>query len=313
MTRHDSPAVEITALTKSFPSRVGTVHAVRGIDLTVTRGEVVAVLGPNGAGKTTTLDVVLGLTAPTSGDVRVLGRSPREAVRAGRVSAVLQTGGLLRDLTVRETVDLIASTYAVHAPVGDVMRRANLTGVASRKVSKCSGGEQQRLRFALALLPDPELLILDEPTAGMDVSARRAFWDAMHAEAAAGRTVLFATHYLEEADSFASRIVLVADGRVVADGPTDVIRGQALGRTVAARLDLGAVDTAVAALRALASVHDVRVDHDRLSVTTSDSDAVARALLTELGARDLEVTTGSLESAFVALTSVPSATEGAAA
>src|SRR5689334_18489005 len=114
MTRADTPAVEITALTKSFPSRAGTVQAVRGIDLTVARGEVVAVLGPNGAGKTTTLDVVLGLTAPTSGEVRVLGRSPREAVRAGRVSAVLQTGGLLRDLTVRETVELIASTYAVH-------------------------------------------------------------------------------------------------------------------------------------------------------------------------------------------------------
>ncbi|GAA4124382.1 ABC transporter ATP-binding protein [Knoellia locipacati] len=310
MTRADTPAVEITALTKSFPSRAGTVQAVRGIDLTVARGEVVAVLGPNGAGKTTTLDVVLGLTAPTSGEVRVLGRSPREAVRTGRVSAVLQTGGLLRDLTVRETVELIASTYAVHAPVEDVVRRANLTGVSSRKVSKCSGGEQQRLRFALALLPDPELLILDEPTAGMDVSARRAFWDAMHAEAAAGRTVLFATHYLEEADSFASRIVLVADGRVAADGPTDVIRGQALGRTVAARLDLDAVDTAATALRSLVSVREVRVDHDRLTVTTSDSDAVARVLLTELGARDLEVTTGSLEAAFVALTSAP---EGAAA
>ena len=313
MTRHDSPAVEITALTKSFPSRAGTVQAVRGIDLTVTRGEVVAFLGPNGAGKTTTLDVVLGLTTPTSGEVRVLGRSPREAVRAGRVSAVLQTGGLLRDLTVRETVELIASTYAVHAPVEDGMRRANLTAVCARKVSKCAGGEQQRLRFALALLPDPELLVLDEPTAGMDVSARRAFWDAMHAEAAAGRTVLFATHYLEEADSFASRIVLVAEGRVVADGPTDVLRGQALGRTVAARLDLGAVDGAASALRALPSVHEVRVDHDRLSVTTSDSDGVARVLLTDLGARDLEVTTGSLESAFVALTSAPPTPEGAAA
>ncbi len=316
MTHHDSPAVELTALTKTFPGRAGAVLAVRGIDLTIARGEVVAFLGPNGAGKTTTLDLVLGLTTPTSGSVRVLGRAPREAVRAGRVSAVLQTGGLLRDLTVRETVELIASTYAVHTPVEDVLGRANLTTLSNRKVSKCSGGEQQRLRFALALLPDPELLVLDEPTAGMDVSARHTFWESMHAEAAAGRTILFATHYLEEADAFASRIVLVAGGRVVADGPTDVVRGRALGRTVAARVDHDLVAAAVADLRALPSVHDVSVERDRLTVTTSDSDAVARTLLTSLGARDLVVTSGSLESAFLPLTgSDPDATttEGAAA
>ncbi len=316
MTHHDSPAVELTALTKTFPGRAGAVLAVRGIDLTIARGEVVAFLGPNGAGKTTTLDLLLGLTTPTSGEVRVLGGSPREAVRAGRVSAVLQTGGLLRDLTVRETVELIASTNAVHAPVEDVLGRANLTTLSNRKVSKCSGGEQQRLRFGLALLPDPELLVLDEPTAGMDVSARHAFWESMHAEAAAGRTILFATHYLEEADAFASRIVLVAGGRVVADGPTDVVRGRALGRTVAARVDHDLVAAAVADLRALPSVHDVSVERDRLTVTTSDSDAVARTLLTSLGARDLEVTSGSLESAFLTLTgSDPDATttEGAAA
>ncbi|WP_404382136.1 ABC transporter ATP-binding protein [Knoellia locipacati] len=308
MTHHDSPAVELTALTKSFQSRAGDVRAVRGIDLTIARGEVVAILGPNGAGKTTTLDLVLGLATPTSGAVRVLGRAPRDAVRAGEVSAVLQTGGLLRDLTVRETVELIASTYAVHAPVEDVLRRANLTALGRRGVSTCSGGEQQRLRFALALLPDPELLVLDEPTAGMDVSARHAFWESMHAEAAAGRTILFATHYLEEADSFASRIVLVAAGQVVADGPTDVVRGRALGRTVAARLDLDLVDAAATHLSAFPTVHDVRVDRDRLTVTTSDSDAVARALLTSLGGRDLEVTTGSLESAFLALTDATAAT-----
>lgn len=302
MTSNETPAVELTQLTRTFSSAGAPVQAVRGIDLTVSRGEVVAVLGPNGAGKTTTLDLVLGLTAPTSGNVRVLGRSPREAVRAGRVSAVLQTGGLLRDLTVRETVRMIASTYAVHAPVEDVLTRANLTGLESRKVSTCSGGEQQRLRFALALLPDPDLLILDEPTAGMDVSSRRAFWDAMRVEAAEGRTVLFATHYLEEADDFADRIVLLSGGLVVADGPTDVIRARATGRTVAARVDLDDATEVAARLRRLPGVHDVHLDRDRLTVLSSDPDGVARALLTTLGARDLEITTGSLESAFVALT-----------
>ena len=314
MTSPHHPAVELTALTKSFPGRADTVRAVRGIDLTIERGEVVALLGPNGAGKTTTLDLLLGLTTPTSGEVSVLGGSPREAVSAGRVAAVLQTGGLLRDLTVRETVELIASTYAVHVPVEDVLRRATLDAVAARRVSKCSGGEQQRLRFALALLPDPELLVLDEPTAGMDVAARRTFWDAMHAEADRGRTIVFATHYLEEADDFASRIVLMAGGRVVADGAADVIRSTALGRTVAARLAHEVVGAAAAELRHLAAVHDVRVDGDRLTVTTSDSDAVARTLLTTLDARDVEITTGSLESAFLTLTgsSTPT-TEGAAA
>ncbi|KGN34586.1 ABC transporter ATP-binding protein [Knoellia sinensis KCTC 19936] len=311
MTPTDSAAVELTGLSKSFPSRAGAVRAVKGIDLTIRRGEIVAFLGPNGAGKTTTLDLVLGLTSPTSGDVRVLGRSPREAVRAGQVSAVLQTGGLLRDLSVRETVQMIASTYAVHAPVDDVVRRAGLTPIEKRRVSKCSGGEQQRLRFALALLPDPDLLILDEPTAGMDVQSRRAFWDAMKVEADAGRTVLFATHYLEEADAFAGRIVLVADGEIVADGPTDEIRARALGRRVSARVPSERLPDAVAHLRVMAIVHDVAVEQNRLTVESSDSDAVARELLTSWGAHDLEITSGSLESAFIALTR--SDTEGAVA
>ena len=305
MTSPQTPAVELTALTKSFANGGSAVHAVRGIDLTIHQGEVVAVLGPNGAGKTTTLDIVLGLTEPTGGRALVLGVRPRDAVRGGRVSAVLQTGGLLRDLTVRETVRMIASTYAVHAGVDAVIARADLTAVAHRKVSKCSGGEQQRLRFALALLPDPEVLVLDEPTAGMDVAARRAFWDVMQAEAAAGRTILFATHYLEEADAFADRIVLMARGRVVADAPTAEIRARATGRTVTARLDRSSAADTLEALRGLDVVQEVTTDGDRVTVTSTDSDHVARTLLSRPGSRDLEITTGSLETAFVALTSHP--------
>ena len=210
------------------------------MDLAVHRGEVVALLGPNGAGKTTTLDMVLGLAVPSAGTVTVLGAAARAAVRAGRVSAVLQTGGLLGDLTVRETVRFVASTFTATgratAPVDDVLERAGVARLGDRLVARCSGGEQQRLRFALALLPDPDLLVLDEPTAGMDVDARREFWATMHAEAARGRTVVFATHYLEEADSFARRIVLMADGRVVADGSVEEVRARATGRTVTADL-----------------------------------------------------------------------------
>ena len=300
------PAIELRNLVKSFPPPRGSadteVTAVAGIDLTVGHGEVVAFLGPNGAGKTTTLDMVLGLTEPTSGTARVFGRPPRRAVVAGDVSAVLQTGGLLRDLTVRETVRMIASTYAVTTPVDEVIDRAGLAALAHRRVSKCSGGEQQRLRFALALLPDPRLLVLDEPTAGMDVSARHEFWQTMHADASAGRTVVFATHYLEEADAFAHRIVLVAGGRVVADGSTAEIRSQATSRTVTALVPDDTITSISASLLRLEGVRNVTRRGERLVVATSNSDGVARLLLGEPGVRDLEITSAGLEEAFMALT-----------
>ncbi|WP_206063277.1 ABC transporter ATP-binding protein [Nocardioides sp. HDW12B] len=301
--RRSAAAIELRGLRRTFATRDGEVTAVDGVDLTVRPGEVVALLGPNGAGKTTTLDVVLGLTQPTSGSVTVLGGGAREAVRAGRVSAVLQTGGLLGDLTVRETVRFIASTFTATgrdtASVDEVLERAGVTRLADRLVAKCSGGEQQRLRFALALLPDPDLLVLDEPTAGMDVNARREFWSVMHAEAARGRTVVFATHYLEEADSFAQRIVVMTDGRVIADGSVEEVRARATGRTVTCDLlDVIALER----LRAHPAVAAVAVDGDRVSVRSSDSDAVARLLLTELGGHQVEITSGSLEDAFVHLT-----------
>lgn len=305
-TTANAPAIELRDLVKTFPPQRGShdreVRAVDAIDLRIEPGEIVAFLGPNGAGKTTTLDMALGLTEPTSGTVEVFGRRPREAVVSGAVSAVLQTGGLLRDLTVRETVRMIASTYAVHSPVDEVIERAGLTTLAGRRVSKCSGGEQQRLRFALALLPDPRLLILDEPTAGMDVTARRDFWDTMHADASAGRTVVFATHYLEEADAFADRIVLIAGGRIVADGTTAEIRSRASGRTVSATLPDGSRDEAIAVLRAADGVSAVDERGSRVVMTATDSDAVARLLLGDLGGSDLEIVTAGLEQAFMALT-----------
>ena len=296
--RSAGPALRLTDVRKTFAVSGDRVEAVRGIDLDIAPGEVVAMLGPNGAGKTTTLDMVLGLTEPTSGAVEVFGLHPRRAVDAGRISAVLQTGGLLRDLTVEETVRVVASTFDSPQPVAEVMERAGITQLARRRVSKCSGGEQQRLRFALALLPDPDLLVLDEPTAGMDVAARRDFWAAMHAEAAQGRTVVFATHYLEEASSFAERIVLVSEGVVVADDSTEAIRAQATGRVVAADLSSEYDE----ALRALPGVRSLERHGQRVIVRAADSDALARHLLTRTSATDLEITAGSLDDAFIALT-----------
>lgn len=297
-----APAVRLDQLTKSF----GDVRAVHGLDLTVQPGEIVAFLGPNGAGKTTTIDMVLGLSRPTSGHVEVQGMAPQDAVARGLVSAVMQSGGLLRDLTVAETLQLTASLFSETRPVDEVMVRAGIAEIAGRRVGSCSGGQQQRLRFAMALLPDPDLLILDEPTTGMDVEGRRDFWAAIRADASRGRTVLFATHYLEEADVYADRIVLVRRGRVVADGTAAQIRAMASGRSV--RASWPAAD--LEALRAVPGADTVEQRGDTVIVHAADSDSVARFLLTRTDACDVEITARGLEDAFIALTSDDQNLEG---
>jgi ABC-2 type transport system ATP-binding protein len=289
------PAVRLVGVHKNF----GTVQAVRGLDLAVPAGQVMAFLGPNGAGKTTTIDMILGLTRPTLGTVEVYGTTPAQAVRKGLVAAVMQNGGLLRDLTVGETVEYTAALYAQTRPVAEVLQRAGIAAIADRMVGKCSGGEQQRLRFAMALLPDPALLILDEPTQGMDVEGRREFWRAIRADARRGRTIMFATHYLEEADAYADRIVLVRHGEIVADGTAAQVKSRASGRAVRATLP-GADEVG---LRALPGVTAVEIRGDNVVIVAADSDVIARHLLTNTAARDLEITAGGLEDAFVALTS----------
>ena len=227
MTSTAAPAIEAAGLVKEFRSPDGAVRAVDGLDLVVRPGEVVAFLGPNGAGKTTTLDMVLGLSAPTSGTVRVFGKKPERAIADGQVAAALQAGGFLRDITVRETVEVTAALFGRHGPAVPFLERAGIAHLADRKVGKCSGGQQQRLRFAMALVSEPDLLLLDEPTTGMDVQGRREFWTAIRHDAEAGRTVVFATHYLEEADAYADRIVLVSHGRMVADGSVSQVKALA--------------------------------------------------------------------------------------
>ena len=306
-----APAINSRGLRKTF----GSIVAVDNLDLAIRPGEVVAFLGPNGAGKSTTLDMILGLSRPTSGDARVFGMSPRQAVDRGLVAAVMQTAGLLPDITVRETVQLTASLFSHRIDAEDAMRRAGVTDFASRIVKKCSGGQQQRLRFAMALVSDPALLILDEPTTGMDVEGRRSFWEAIHADAERGRTIVFATHYLEEADAFADRIVLMRHGRIIADGTAAEIRASVSGRTLRATLTCAPerLRSALTDPQIRGQVHDVEILGSSLTLSSTDTDAVAALLLSEHLAQDLEITSRGLEDAFMALTSDSASTPSAGA
>ncbi|WP_052460865.1 ABC transporter ATP-binding protein [Microbacterium gorillae] len=296
--RSDTDGRPLAVRADGLIKRFRNVTAVDGIDLHVRQGEVVAFLGPNGAGKTTTIDMLLGLSQPDAGTVELFGQSPRSAVSRGLVSAVMQTGGLLGDVTVRDTLRLTASLFAHATSIEEAMARAGIAELATRKVSRCSGGQKQRLRFAMALLSDPGLIVLDEPTTGMDVEGRHSFWQAIHADAARGRTVVFATHYLEEADQYADRIVLVRRGRIAADGTTAEIKALAAGRTVEAEWSTPDLD----ALRAIPGVEAAETRGTRVVVRSTDSDAVARFLLTSTDARDVTITSQNLEQAFLQLT-----------
>ncbi len=291
----DGAAVRLSNVHKSF----GAVHAVRGVDLVIAPGEVVAFLGPNGAGKSTTVDVLLGLTTADTGTVRIFGADPVSAVQAGQVGAMLQGGALLPDVTVRELVSVFAALHRRPIPVDRALELAGISDIAGTRTTKLSGGQAQRVRYALALVPDPDLLVLDEPTVAMDVEVRRSFWASMRSFTEQGRTVLFTTHYLEEADAFADRVVVLADGVVVADGTGSEIKASVAGRTVSVVLD-GVTDSAAAELPGVAAVER---SGGRLLLRCNDSDACLRALVGSYPeAHDIEVAAGNLEDAFLQLT-----------
>ena len=292
--------IVLTGLSKTFNAPGGTrVQAVRAVDISIGPGETVALLGPNGAGKSTTIDMLLGLTKPDAGSVSLFGRTPQGAIAAGAVGAMLQVGGVAQYLSVRELLEMFASLYPNPLLVDEVIELTRIGDLAGRRTNKLSGGQSQRLRFAIGIVSNPELLVLDEPTVAMDVEARRDFWATMRTFAARGKTVLFATHYLEEADAYADRIILMAHGRVVADGPATEIKATVGLRTIRATLP----DADLAAIAQLPGVTSADSRGESVIITCSDSDAAIRAFLPAYpAAEDIEITGAGLEEAFLRLT-----------
>ena len=286
--------MSFTGAVKTF----GSVRALQGVDLEMSQGETVALLGRNGAGKSTTISLLLGLDEPDEGSVRVFGAPPEQSVRAGRIGAVLQEGRAVPRVTVRELVSFVAGRYPDPMPVERALQLAGITELAGRRVDRLSGGQTQRVRFAVALAGNPSVIVLDEPTAALDVEARHAFWASMRSYARLGHTVLFSTHHLEEADAHADRILVIDQGRIVADGTGEQLKRSVGGSLVA--FDLAGRSTE--GLELLPGVRSVEVRGERARLRTDDPDATVVALAELDAIRGLEVAPASLDDAFLALT-----------
>ena len=289
------PIAQLDAATKHY----GKVTALADVDLRVTPGEVVALLGPNGAGKTTAVSLLLGLLRPTRGDARLFGLDPRARAARVRTGALLQIAKVPETLKVREHVEQVSAYYPDPLPLERTFALAGLHGLEDRLFGKLSGGQKQRLLFALAICGNPQVLFLDEPTAGLDVEARRALWRAVRELVDDGRTVFLTTHHLEEADALASRVVVLDQGRIVAEGTPDEVKGRVVGRRIRCRTATEA--TRVAAWPGVESVH--ALDDGRLELLVQPAEPVVRRLLDADPALDeLEVLRAGLEEALLHLT-----------
>jgi ABC-2 type transport system ATP-binding protein len=291
------PIARLHAVTKKY----GPITALDNFSLTLNAGEVVALLGPNGAGKTTAVRLLLGLISPNSGSARVLGRDPRDSDARTRIGAMLQVSRVPEMLRVREHIDLFRSYYPQPLAMADVIRAAKLEGIEQQMFGKLSGGQKQRALFALALCGNPDLIFLDEPTVGMDIESRRALWDQVRALSAAGKTVLLTTHYLEEADMLASRVVVINKGKVVCEGTPAEIKHRVSGRRIRCITQLDPDF-----LRTLPTVSDVQQDREAVVVFAEHPESVIRTMLErDATLHGLEIAAAALEDAFLALTTDP--------
>jgi ABC-2 type transport system ATP-binding protein len=293
----DAPAIEVRGLRKSY----GPVEAVRGIDLQVAMGEVFALLGPNGAGKTTTAEILEGHRTRTSGEVRVLGHDPAHGDRAmrERIGIVLQSTGVEQYLTVREVVALQAGYYPRPRNVDEVIDLVGLSEQAGRRVGKLSGGQLRRLDLALALAGDPELLFLDEPTTGFDPSARRQAWEMLRELTRLGKTIFLTTHFMDEAQLLATRVAVIANGVIVAEGSPDTLGGRDAGQTTVRFSLPGATELPD---RFGAERHGDRYVLRTVAPTRLLHELTDWALSADVELQGLEVARASLEDVYLELT-----------
>ncbi|MEP6916106.1 MAG: ABC transporter ATP-binding protein [Acidobacteriota bacterium] len=289
-----TPVAELIAVSH----RYGSVAALTDLSISLQPGEITALLGPNGAGKTTAVSLLTGLTRPSAGEARLFGGAPTAMAGRRRMGVMLQVSRVPETLTVREHLHLFSAYYPAPLPLPEVLALAGLESVANRRFGKLSGGQQQRVLFALAICGNPELLFLDEPTAGMDVESRRHFWQTVRELASSGRAVLLTTHYLEEADALAARVVVLNRGRIIADGTPAAIKARAADRQVTCRTCLSAE-----VLRTLPGVTRLDAQADGVRLITNDAESTTRALLaSDTTLSGLEVRSVGLEEAFLALT-----------
>ena len=289
---------EPVAVLDNVTKKYGAIVALDGLSLTLRRGEIVALLGPNGAGKSTAVRLLLGLSKPSSGTARIFGGDPRVASTRARLGAMLQVASVPKTLRVREHIDLFRSYYPQPLPFAEIVRIAQLEGIEDRLFQELSGGQRQRLLFGLAMCGDPEIVFLDEPTVGLDIEARRGLWEQIRSLAARGKTVLLTTHYLEEADALAHRIIVINKGKVVSEGTPSEIKSRTASRRIRCRTRLS-----VTQLWELCGVVKVEQAGGTTCVTVGHAESVLRRML-ELDSElsDLEVVSPGLEDAFLALT-----------
>ncbi|MFC0333796.1 ABC transporter ATP-binding protein [Paenibacillus sepulcri] len=288
-------AIQLDQVTKIYKGK----KAVDGLSLTIEKGSVVALLGPNGAGKTTTVSMILGLHQPTSGSVKLLGGDPRDPRIRDQIGAMLQDVSVIDNLKVNETIELFRHYYEKPLPLEQLLRISGLEKEKNKMATALSGGQQRRLGFALAVAGDPEVLFLDEPTVGMDVSSRQLFWDTIRAMAGRGRTIVLTTHYLEEADSVADRIVVINNGKLIADGTPSEIKAETTGRVITFTAGASVTPDSLAAMP---GVTDIQWSGRKVRLFSGNTDGLIAALVEKrIDMRDIEIASGGLEDAFQAL------------
>jgi ABC-2 type transport system ATP-binding protein len=289
----------VIATLRRVSKNFGEVHALRQVDFSVRAGELVALLGPNGAGKTTAVKLFLGLAKPTTGTVSVFGGDPIHAEVRTRIGAMLQVAKVPETLRVREHIDLFSSYYPNPLPLAETLTLAGLQEIKDREFGELSGGQRQRVLFALALCGNPDILFLDEPTVGLDVESRRVLWEEIRRLVARGKTVLLTTHYLEEADALADRVVVINRGEIIAEGTPAEIKANTAGRRIRCVTSLD-----IEIVRSLPGVIEVRRDREGLEIRVRSAEPILRELLMrDARLSGIEVTSAGLEEAFLALTS----------